>query len=78
VTTAAMVFPLTFCAAELVSSPGSPIAALAPWLYPLLLLVTAIAFITPVQVRKPHKTGIVIMGVIGVCEIALMAFLLAR
>ena len=78
VTTAAMIFPLTFCVAELVSSPGSPIAALAPWLYPLLLLVTAIAFITPVQVRKPHKTGIVIMGVIGVCEIALMAFLLAR
>ena len=72
VTTAAVIFPLVYALSVLAP------AAVAPWLYPALLLMTAVAFITPVKVRKPHTVGLVILGLIGLLEAALMFYLLLR
>ena len=72
VTTAAVIFPLTYALSVLAPAPG------APWLYPALILITAVAFITPVKVRKPHTVGLAVLGLIGLLEAALMFYLLLR
>ena len=72
VTTAAVIFPLTYALSVLAPAP------LSPWLYPALILITAIAFITPVKVRKPHTVGLAVLGLIGLLEAALMFYLLLR
>ena len=72
VTTAAVIFPLTYALSVLAPAP------ISPWLYPALILFTAVAFITPVKVRKPHTVGLVVLGLIGLLEAALMFYLLLR
>lgn len=72
VTTAAVIFPLTYALSVLAPAP------LSPWLYPALILMTAVAFITPVKVRKPHTVGLAVLGLIGLLEAALMFYLLLR
>ena len=72
VTTAAVIFPFTYALSVLAPAP------LSPWLYPALILITAIAFITPVKVRKPHTVGLAVLGLIGLLEAALMFYLLLR
>ncbi len=72
VTTAAVIFPLTYALS--VVAP----AAVAPWLYPALLLMTAVAFITPVKVRKPRAVGLAVLGLVGLLEAVLMFYLLLR
>ena len=72
VTTAAVIFPLFYALSVLAPAP------LAPWLYPAMILITAVAFITPVKVRKPHTVGLVVLGLIGLLEAALMFYLLLR
>ena len=72
VTTAAVIFPLTYALSVLAPAP------IAPWLYHVLILITAVAFITPVKVRKPHTVGLVVLGLIGLLEAALMFYLLLR
>ncbi len=78
VTTAAVVFPMVFAVSEFLASFGGVLTAIAPWLYPLFLAITAIAFITPVRVRKPHGAGLIIMGVVGLAEFGFMLYLLVR
>ena len=70
VTTSAVIFPFVYVLTRIVPNPVSP------WIYPAILLLTAMAFVTPVKVRKPCTVGLVIMGVIGVLEAALMFWLL--
>lgn len=77
ITTAAMVFPLAFVVSRYMLYAGGIIMKLATWVYPAFLFITAVAFITPVKVQKPHGAGLVIMGVIGLCEIALLIPFLA-
>ena len=72
VTTAAVIFPLAYALSVLAPAP------LSSWLYPALILITAVAFITPVKVRKPHTVGLVVLGLIGLLEAALMFYLLLR
>ena len=72
VTTAAVIFPLIYALSVLAP------AQVAPWLYPALILITAIAFITPVKVRKPHTVGLAVLGLIGLLEAVLMFYLLFR
>ena len=72
VTTAAVIFPLFYALSVLAPAP------LAPWLYPAMILITAVAFITPVKVRKPHTVGLAVLGLIGLLEAALMFYLLLR
>ena len=78
VTTSAVVFPMVFAVAELLGSLGGVFAILAPWLYPAFLVITAVAFILPVRVRKPHGTGLVILSAIGLLEFGFMMFLMMR
>ena len=72
VTTAAMVFPLMFALSLLLPAP------LNLWIYPAFVLITALSFITPVKVPKFHGKGLVVMGLIGLAEAALMFWLLLR
>lgn len=59
ITTSALTVPLLFCFRGLLGS----YFALA---YTLLLLVNGAFFITPIQVKKPSKTGLAVMLVLGV------------
>lgn len=59
ITTSALTVPLLFCFRELLGG----YFALA---YTLLLLVNGAFFITPIQVKKPSKTGLAVMLVLGV------------
>ena len=72
VTTAAMVFPLMFALSLLLPAP------LNLWIYPAFVLITALSFVTPVRVPKSHGKGLVVMGLIGLAEAALMFWLLLR
>ena len=72
VTTAAMVFPLCYVVSHYLLRLNGFLASLSFWIYPAFLLITAVAFILPVKVKKPHGIGMVIMGVIGLAEIALL------
>jgi len=78
ITTSAIVFPMVFAVAELFSTQGGIAATLAPWLYPAFLVITGVAFILPVRVKKPHGVGILIMGVVAMIEIATLTALLMR
>ena len=72
VTTSAVVFPLMYALSVLIPAP------VGLWIYPAFILITAIAFITPVKVPKPHARGLVVMGLVGLVEAALMFWLLFR
>lgn len=72
VTTSAVVFPLFYALSCVCSNMGGILAAVAPWIYPAFLLITALSFIAPVKVRKPHGVGLVIMGLVGLLEFGLM------
>ena len=72
VTTSAVVFPLMYALSVLIPAP------VGLWIYPAFILITAIAFITPVKVPKPHAKGLVVMGLVGLAEAALMFWLLFR
>ena len=72
VTTSAVVFPLMYALSVLIPAP------VGLWIYPAFILITAIAFITPVKVPKPHAKGLVVMGLVGLAEAALMVWLLFR
>ena len=78
ITTAAVVFPMVFAVAELLSSPGGALASLASWLYPAFLVITGVAFILPVRVKKPHGAGLLIMGLVGLAEFGFMVALMVR
>ena len=72
VTTSAMIFPLVVALSLLLPAP------LSLWIYPAFILITALAFITPVKIPKSHGKGLVVMGLIGLAEAALMFWLLFR
>jgi CDP-diacylglycerol--serine O-phosphatidyltransferase len=72
VTTAAVIFPLVYALSLVLP------AAIAPWLYPAFIFVTAISFIAPVRVKKPHSVGLVVLGLIGLAEAALLFYILLR
>ena len=72
VTTSAVVIPLMYALSVLIPAP------VGLWIYPAFILITAIAFITPVKVPKPHAKGLVVMGLIGLLEAVLMFYLLLR
>ena len=65
ITSSALTVPLLFCFRGLLAG-AFPIA------YTLLLLVNGALFVVPVQVKKPSKTGLAAMLVIGVICTALI------
>lgn len=65
VTSAALILPLLFCAARI---PGYPIKAVAA----VVLLLTAIAFVTPFRIKKPALPGKLAMSLVGVSELVLL------
>ena len=75
VTTAAVIFPLAFALTVVLSEPCK---AVSLWVYPAFLLLTAFAFVAPIKVQKPRTVGLVIMGVVGLLEAALLFWLILR
>ena len=65
ITTSALTVPLLFCFEKLLGT-NFPLA------YTLLLLVNGACFIVPIQVKKPSKTGLAAMLVIGIVCTALI------
>lgn len=59
ITSSALTVPLLFCFQSL-------LGAHFPLAYTLLLLINGALFITPVQVKKPSKLGLLIMFILGV------------
>ena len=78
ITTSAVVFPMVYAVSEFLTALGGVAASVSPWLYPAFLLITGVAFITPVRVRKPRGIGLAILGIIGLCEFGFMLWLLLR
>lgn len=72
VTSAAIIFPFAFIVSRLCPS------LLSAWVYPVFMLVTAVCFITPFKVSKPHKKGLIVMSAIGLAEIAGLIYLMVR
>lgn len=68
ITSSALTVPVMFCFRKL-------LGAHFPLVYTLLLLVNGLCFILPVQIKKPGKTGLAIMLVIG---LALGVFMLVN
>ena len=65
ITTSALTVPLLFCFRSL-------LGAHFPLAYTLLLLINGALFITPVQVKKPSKLGLLIMFILGLIFTAVM------
>lgn len=66
VTSSALIFPLALVLTYLLPAPfGS-------YIYPLTALLTAICFISPFSVRKPHGLSLVLLCIVGLLEIALL------
>ena len=62
VTSAAVIFPFAFGLSLLLPD------AATPWIYSAFALATAICFVCPFRVRKPHGLGLVILGLLGLAE----------
>ncbi len=75
VTTSAVIFPFVYALTILLSEY---LPAAEPWVYPIFLLLTAVAFITPVKVGKPRAAGLVILSLVGLLEAALLFWLILR
>ncbi len=69
VTSGAVIFPFAYLASLLLPE------LLAPWSYPVFAMVTAICFICPFRLCKPHGVGLVILSLIGLAEVAGMVIL---
>ena len=65
ITTSALTVPLLFCFRSLLD-------AHFPLAYTLLLLINGALVITPVQVKKPSKLGLLIMFILGLIFTAVM------
>jgi len=72
VTSAAIIFPFAFIVSRLCPAPARAL------IYPAFMLVTAVCFITPFKVSKPHKKGLIVMSAIGLAEIAGLIYLIVR
>lgn len=65
ITTSALTVPLLFCFRGF-------LGAHFPLAYTLLLLINGALFITPVQVKKPSKLGLLVMFILGLIFTAVM------
>ncbi len=72
VTSAAVIFPFAFGLSLLVPE------AVRPWIYSAFTAVTALCFICPMRVRKPHSWGLLVLGLIGLCEFGGLVYLMGR
>ncbi len=64
VTSSALIFPFAYLMTLVLPTPA------AIFVYPAFLMATAILFIAPIRVPKPHGRGLVFLSLIGLCELA--------
>lgn len=66
VTSAALLTPLVFCVGWWV--PAVPLHIVAP----AVMLLTAVAFLTPFRLKKPAAVGKLVISLIGIAELVLL------
>lgn len=72
VTAGALIFPFAYGLSLVLPS------AVGSWVYPAFTAVTAVCFICPIRIRKPHSVGLVVMGLVGLCEFAFLLYLMTK
>lgn len=63
ITSSALIVPLVYCLSVYAPIPNFSL------LYTVALFVTAVAYIAPLRIKKPHTKGMIIMGIIGLLEL---------
>ncbi len=66
ITSSAVIFPFAYSVALLLP------AAAGVWVYPAFMLLTAISFVAPIRIPKPHGIGLAAVGLLGLAELALL------
>lgn len=63
ITASALIVPLVYCLSVYAPIPSFSL------LYTVALFITAVAYIAPIRIKKPHTKGMIIMGIIGLLEL---------
>ena len=69
VTTVSFILPMIYCLKPFIDKIGDKVFMIV---YVVALAIIAILFISPIKIKKPQKTGSVILIIIGVATFALL------
>ena len=69
VTTSAIIFPAVFVISQLIPAPWGL------WVYPVAAALTALFFVLPIRIPKPHGFAFVVLGAIGSIEGMVLTYL---
>ena len=75
VTTSAIIFPVALI---LMRALPVDLAWVTAWIYPVFMALTALFFITPIRIPKPHGAGFIFPGAIGSIEGMILCYMLLR
>ena len=75
VTTSAIIFPVALI---LMRALPVDLAWVTAWIYPVFMALTALFFITPIRIPKPHGAGFILPGAIGSIEGMILCYMLLR
>ena len=75
VTTSAIVFPAALILMRILPADYAWATA---WIYPVFMALTALFFITPIRIPKPHGAGFILPGAIGSIEGMTLSYLILR
>ncbi|MBQ4095998.1 MAG: CDP-alcohol phosphatidyltransferase family protein [Oscillospiraceae bacterium] len=66
ITSSSLIIPLVYCLVRYAPIPNFSL------LYTVALFVMAVAYITPLRIKKPHSVGMIVMALIGIVEFFLV------
>lgn len=66
ITSSSLIIPLVYCLVRYAPIPNFSL------LYTVALFVMAVAYITPLRIKKPHSIGMIVMALIGIVEFFLV------
>lgn len=67
ITSSALIFPIAISLCSIIGLKWTPV-------YSIVMLLTAVAFVTRFKVKKPHMTGLTILALIGLTLFVLIWF----
>ncbi len=66
ITSSALIVPMVYCLAAYAPIPNFSL------IYTVALFVTALMYIAPIRIRKPHSRGMIVLAIIGLAELFLV------
>ena len=66
ITSSSLIIPLVYCLVRYAPIPNFSL------LYTVALFVMAVAYITPLRIKKPHSVGMIVMALTGIVEFFLV------